>query len=61
MEPLPAPMETVSQGQILTMTITDQPSHRKDIRVINLIEIDTAHQTFELSAMKTSINESLVP
>jgi hypothetical protein len=61
MEPSLAPMETVSQVPILNMVITVQPNHRKDIHVINLSEIDTVHQTFELSAMKTSMNESLVP
>jgi hypothetical protein len=61
MESLPTSMETVLQVPILTMTITDQPIHQKDIHVINVIEIDTVHQTFELSAMKTSMKESLVP
>jgi hypothetical protein len=53
-------MEAFSQVPILTMTITDQPTNRKDIHVINVIEIDTVHQIFELSAMRTEMNESFV-
>jgi hypothetical protein len=61
MEPLPVLMEAVSQVPILTMNITDQPTHRKDIPVTNVIELDTVHETLELLAMKTAVNEALLP